>query len=162
MLVRIHPLRLRLAVPERDSGALRVGQTVQLTVEGDARAFSGRLARISPAISEDNRTLMVEAEVPNPQGELRPGAFARAAIVVEEARQAKPTVLVPASAVVTFAGVERVIGVEAGRAREREVKTGRRAGELVEVLDGIAAGEPVVVHPGNLVGGQPVKVVRDP
>ncbi len=160
VLVRIHPLRLRLAVPERDSGALRVGQTVLLTVEGDTREFSGRLARISPAISEDNRTLMVEAEVPNPQGELRPGAFARAAIVVEEARQAKPTVLVPASAVVTFAGVERVIGVEAGRAREREVKTGRRAGELVEVLDGIAAGEPVVVHPGNLVGGQPVKVVR--
>jgi RND family efflux transporter MFP subunit len=160
VLVRIHPLRLRLAVPERDSGALRVGQAVRLTVEGDTREFTGRLARISPAISEDNRTLMVEAEVPNPGGELRPGAFARAAIVVEEARQAKPTVLVPASAVVTFAGVERVIGVEAGRAREREVKTGRRAGELIEVLDGIAAGEPVVLHPGNLVGGQPVKVVR--
>jgi RND family efflux transporter MFP subunit len=162
VLVRIHPLRLRLAVPERDSGALRVGQTVRLTVEGDTREFTGRLVRISPAISEDNRTLMVEAEVPNQGGELRPGAFARAAIMVEEARQAKPTVLVPASAVVTFAGVERVIGVEAGRAREREVKTGRRAGELIEVLDGIAAGEPVVLHPGNLVGGQPVKVVREP
>jgi RND family efflux transporter MFP subunit len=159
VLVRMHPLRLRLAVPERDSGALAVGQKVELTVEGDPRTFTGRLARISPAISEDNRTLMVEAEVPNRDGELRPGAFARAAIVVEDARTARPTVLVPASAVVTLAGVDKVIGVEAGRAREREIKAGRRAGELVEVLDGIAAGEPVVVHPGNLVGGQPVKVV---
>jgi RND family efflux transporter MFP subunit len=160
VLVRTHPLRLRLAVPERDSGAVRVGQAVQLTVEGDARTWEGRVARISPAISEDNRTLMVEAEVPNQGGELRPGAFARAAIVVEEARTARPTVLVPASAIVSFAGIDKVLGVEGGRAKEREVRTGRRAGALVEVLAGVAAGEPVVVNPGNLVGGQPVRVVR--
>jgi multidrug efflux pump subunit AcrA (membrane-fusion protein) len=68
--------------------------------------------------------------------------------------------MVPASAIVSFAGVDKVLGVEGGRAREREVKTGRRAGELVEVLAGVTAGEPVVVNPGNLVGGQPVRVVR--
>jgi HlyD family secretion protein len=160
VLVRMHPLRLRLAVPEREAASLRVGQAVQLTVEGDARLWSGRVARISPAISEDNRTLLVEAEVPNRGGQLRPGAFARAAIVVEEARAARPAVLVPTAAVVTFAGLAKVIGVEAGRAREKEIRTGRHAGALTEVLEGVRAGDTVVVNPGNLVSGQPVKIVN--
>ncbi len=160
VLVRMHPLRLRLAVPEREAASLRVGQAVQLAVEGDARSWSGRIARISPAISEDNRTLLVEAEVPNRDGQLRPGAFARAAIVVEEARAAGPSVLVPTAAVVAFAGLTKVVGVEAGRAREREIRTGRHAGDLTEVLDGVKAGDVVVVNPGNLVSGQPVKIVK--
>ncbi len=82
-LVRTHPLRLRLAVPEREAGLVRVGQTVDLTVEGDPNKYQGRVARLSPAIAENNRTLMIEAEVPNGQGALRPGSFAKADIVVE-------------------------------------------------------------------------------
>ena len=56
-LVRIDPLRLRLAVPEREAGAVRVGQAVTLTVEGDPTKYEGRVARLSPAIAENNRTL---------------------------------------------------------------------------------------------------------
>ena len=48
--------------------------------------YTGRVARISPAISEDNRTLLVEAEVPNADGRLRPGSFAQAEIVIQAAR----------------------------------------------------------------------------
>jgi multidrug efflux pump subunit AcrA (membrane-fusion protein) len=69
-------------------------------------------------------------------------------------------VLVPASAIVTFAGIEKVLTVDGGKAVERRVRTGRRSGDDVEVLDGIAAGTPVVVAPGNLVGGQAVIVAR--
>lgn len=154
VLVKIDPLRLRLSIPERDARGVAAGQAVALTVEGDPDRHRGRVARISPAISEDNRTLLVEAEVPNRDGSLRPGAFARAEIVVEAAT---PAVLVPATSVVTFAGVDKVIGVEGGRAKEHMVRTGRRAGDRVEILDGIAAGDPVVVEPGNLVSGQPVR-----
>src|SRR6478672_4139320 len=109
VLVRVHPLRLRLAVPEREAAGIRTGQPVELTVEGDAKRHSGRIARISPSISEDSRTLMVEAEIPNPDGSLRPGGFARAEIVVLAGDTA---VLIPASAIVTFAGIEKVVGVE--------------------------------------------------
>ena len=112
-------------------------------------------ARISPAINEENRTLLVEAEVPNQDGRLRPGAFARAEIVTESE---DPAVLVPSSSVISFAGIEKVMSVEDGHAVEKRVKTGRRAGDRVEILEGIAAGEPVVLEPGNLVGGQPVRV----
>jgi RND family efflux transporter MFP subunit len=155
VLVRVHLLRLRLAVPEREAAGIRMGQPVELTVEGDAKRHSGRIARISPSISEDNRTLMVEAEIPNPDGSLRPGGFARAEIVVQAGDTA---VLIPASAIVTFAGIEKVVGVEGGKAIEHKVRTGRHAGDRVEIVDGVKAGDSVVVQPGNLVTGEPVRV----
>ncbi len=60
----------------------------------------------------------------------------------------------------TFAGLEKVFGVKDGRAVEQKIRTGRRSGDRVEILEGLAAGEPVVVDPGNLVGGTPVTVTR--
>jgi RND family efflux transporter MFP subunit len=156
-LVRIHPLRLRVAVPERESAAIRIGQAVRVRVEGDPAEHEGRVARLSPSIQEQNRTLVVEAEVPNRGRRLRPGSFARAEIVVEADRAA---VLVPATSVVSFAGVEKVFGVKDGVAVEKRIRSGRRAGDRVEVLEGLAAGEPVVAEPGNLAGGLPVTVIR--
>ena len=156
-LVRLHPLRLRVAVPERDAPAVRVGQEVRVRLEGDATEHPGRVARVSPAIQEQSRTLAVEAEVANRGGRLRPGSFARAEIVVEAGR---PAVLVPASAITTFAGLEKVFVVKDDRAVEKRVRTGRRAGDLVEILEGVAPGEPVVVEPGNLAAGTPVRVTQ--
>jgi RND family efflux transporter MFP subunit len=155
VLVRVHPLRLRLAVPEREAATLRTGQEVRVTVEGDPEVHAGRVARISPSISEANRTLMIEAEVPNQDARLRPGSFARAEIVTQSS---EPAVVVPASSIVRFAGIEKVMSVEGGKAVEKRVRTGRRAGDRIEIVDGVTAGEPVVLEPGNLVGGQPVRV----
>ena len=156
-LVRTDPLRLRLAVPEREAGLLRIGQSVDLTVEGDPNKYQGRVARLSPAIAENNRTLMIEAEVPNRRGDLRPGSFAKADILVEAGQR---IVTVPVDSIVTFAGIEKVLTVAKNSALEKRVHTGRRLDNQVEILDGISAGEPVIVQPGTLVGGQPVQVVR--
>lgn len=156
VLVRVHPLRLQLGVPEREAVGVKVGLPVRLSVDGDPGTYTGRVARISPAFSEENRTLLVEAEVPNSDGRLKPGSFAKAEIEIEAA---EPAVLVPASSIVSFAGIEKVIAVEEGKAVEKRVQTGRRSGDQIEILEGVAAGEAVVIQPGNLVGGQPVKVV---
>jgi RND family efflux transporter MFP subunit len=154
-LVKLHPLRLRLAVPEREATAVRVGQPVIVTVEGATGEHRGHVARISPAISEQNRTLLVEAEVPNQSAALRPGAFAKADIVLAGNLR---IVTVPGTAVVTFAGVEKVLTVDKGRAVEVRVTTGRRLGDRIEIVAGISAGTPVVGQPGNLTAGQPVAV----
>ena len=154
-LVRLHPLRLRLAVPEREAAGVQTGQAVRLTVEGDATEHVGRIARLSPAIQEQNRTLAIEAEIPNEKGLLRPGSFARASVVTQAAQ---PVVMVPASAIVTFAGIEKVITVKDGKSVERRVQTGRRDGARVEIVSGLDAGEPVVAEPGSLTGGQAVQV----
>ena len=156
-LVRVHPLRLRVAVPEREAATVRIGQPVKLTVEGDATEYGGRVARLSPAIQEQNRTLMIEAEIPNEKSVLRPGSFARASIVTQAAQ---PVVLVPASAIVTFAGIEKVMTVKDGKSVERRVQTGRKEGARVEIVSGLTAGEVVVAEPGNLTGGQAVSVVK--
>ena len=156
-LVRLHPLRLRVAVPEREAYGVQIGQAVRVTVEGRDEAQIGRVARISPAIQEQNRTLTIEAEIPNPTGVLRPGSFARAAIVTQTAQ---PVIMVPASALVSFAGIDKVLTVKDGKSAERRVQTGRREGARVEIVGGLSAGELVVTEPGNLTGGQPVTVTR--
>jgi multidrug efflux pump subunit AcrA (membrane-fusion protein) len=144
-------------VPERVAAGVHVGQLVNVKVEGDTTVYRGQVARLSPAISEEDRTLLVEAEVPNEHGRLRPGAFAEAEIVTEEGARA---VFVPASAIVTFAGIERVLTVQDGQSVEKRVQTGRRIGDRVEIIEGLRPEELVVVEPGNLVGGQPVTVSR--
>jgi membrane fusion protein, multidrug efflux system len=155
-LVRVHPLRLKLAVPEREAASIKKGQTVQVSVEGDQNRYYGKVARLSPALTTDNRTLMIEAEIPNEQGLLRPGAFAKAEIIVASEQ---PAVLVPKSAIVTFAGLDKVIVVENNQTLEKRVRTGRQTKDQVEILEGLKAGETIVVQPGNLVGGETVNPV---
>jgi RND family efflux transporter MFP subunit len=155
-IVRMDPLRLRAEVPEREASSVRIGQSVRVTVEGDSNVYAGRIARLSPAISPQNRMLLVEAEVRN-NGTLRPGAFARADIVIDQQTAA---LAVPVKALTTFAGVEKVVLVQDGKASEKTVTTGRRTAEWVEVVKGVQAGDVVVLDPGNLQPGQAVTVME--
>jgi RND family efflux transporter MFP subunit len=144
---------MRLDVPEREAPSVRKGQEVAVSVEGEAQAFSGKVVRIAPALEEASRSLIVEAEVDNARGLLRPGSFARAEIVTDSGSD---SIVVPASAVVVFAGIEKVVTVKDGKALERPVTTGRRTEQLVEILSGLDQGVPVVVEPGNLSTGTAV------
>jgi len=155
-MVRVNPLRLKLSIPEREAAGVRAGQNVEVHLEGDSQTYTGRLVRISPAISVDNRTLMAEAEIANENGLLRPGSFARADIITQAAA---PVVLVPASSVITFAGLTKVISVENNETTEKRIRVGRTSKGSVEILEGIKAGEPVVLEPGSLAAGEKVNPV---
>jgi RND family efflux transporter MFP subunit len=113
------------------------------------------VARIGAAIDESNRTLPVEAVVPNPDSALRPGQFATARIIVNDTDTA---LVIPPDAIVTFAGVQKVLTVEGGLAHEKRIRTGRREGDRVEVTEGLSGGEMVIRNPGDLVDGVPVRV----
>ena len=154
-IVRMDPLRLRAEIPERESHTVHTGQDVRVSVEGDASVYVGKIMRLSPVIAEQNRMLVVEADVRN-NGKLRPGSFAHAEIVTNDAKMA---VTVPNNAIVTFAGIEKVIVVQNGKAVEKPITTGRRSPEFTEIVAGISVGEKVIVDPGNLQSGQPVEVV---
>jgi RND family efflux transporter MFP subunit len=155
-IVRMNPLRLRAEVPERDAGTVRFGQNVRVSVEGDAKVYLGQIKRLSPVIAQQNRMLLVEADVQN-DGNLRPGSFAKAEIVTNDARMA---VTVPNNSIVTFAGIEKVIVVQNGKALEKPITTGRRSGDSTEVLAGVNVGDQVIVDPGNLQSGMVVEVVE--
>ena len=151
-LVKTDPLRLRLEVPERESPAVRSNQPVRLRIEGDTNTYTGRITRLSPALNEQNRMLLVEADVPN-RGALRAGLFARADIIVKEREDA---LSVPTNALTTFAGLEKVVVVREGKALEKNVATGRRRHDQVEIVSGLVPGETVVLNPGGLRTGQPL------
>ncbi len=155
-LVRLHPLRLRVEVPERESFGIRPGLGVKVTVEGDNNIYSGRVARISPAFQEQSRTLVVEAEVENQHGRLHPGSFAKADL---QTSASKAIVTIPPSALVTFAGIQKIFFVKDGKAIERTVVVGRKETDWVEITEGLKSGEMIVENPdATMVGGQPVIV----
>jgi RND family efflux transporter MFP subunit len=154
-VVQMHPLRLQTAVPEREARTIRTGQPVRVAVEGAPGTHSGRVARISPSFDETNRTLLVETEVSNTSGILRPGAFSHAEIVVAAGYKA---LLVPPAAVVSFAGIDRVFTAADGKASEKRIRAGRRTDAGVEILEGIKAGDEVILNPGNMVDGEAIIV----
>ena len=151
-IVRIDPLRLQVNVPERESHSIRTGQSVRVTVEGDSESYLGSVKRLSPTISEQSRALAVEADVRN-NGRLRPGAFVKAEIVTD---QTSTAVTIPSTAIVTFAGIDKVLVIENGKAMEKTVTTGRRGPDWIEIKAGVNVGQSVIVDPGNLQSGQPV------
>lgn len=150
-LVKLNPVRLRLDIPERDARLVKVGQAVNVRLEGDAASsFVGRVARVSPALLDTSRSLVVEAEIANPKGLLKPGSFVKAEI---DTGGGGAVLVVPSSSIVVFAGIEKVVLVKDKKAVERQVVTGRRSGDLVEIASGLGEGDAVVDRPGNLATG---------
>jgi RND family efflux transporter MFP subunit len=143
-LVRLHPLRLRLEVPERAAAKVRIGQRIDVRIEGGSPAQAGRVVRLSPAFEAQSRSLTIEGEIPNESGALRPGSFAEAGITVNPHATG---FAVPRSALISFAGVERVFVVREGVLEDRVVKTGRRLGnDRIEVVSGLETGAQVVLE----------------
>lgn len=155
-LVRIDPIRLRLEVPEREALAVRKGQRVRFRVDGDTNFYTAQVDRLSPAITQDNRMLQIEADVAN-DGRLRPGSFVRAEVVTDTVK----AIVLPRNAIVTFAGVEKVFVFGSGKAVERRVTTGPERGKEVEVTRGVKAGEVVILEPGAMREGQPVTIQKE-
>jgi len=156
-IVRIHPLRVELVVPESVIAAVRKGQKVLFTVQSYAdRQFSGTIAYVGPSVRPENRALVAEAVVPNPEALLHPGLFATARI---ELPATKPMTVVPAVAVRRDGAATKVFVVQGGRVEVRVVQTGREEGGLVEVVGGLKAGERVVTEGvERLTDGAPVTV----
>lgn len=140
-VVRIHPLRLELTVPEQFISQIRTGAPVALTVDAyPGQIFKGQVRFVSPSLHADQRALTVEAIVPNPDGTLKPGFFVTAEIQQPES---EPALLVPKSAIHTVTGTSRVFVVHADRVEERVVNTGQTSGDLIEIIKGVAADEVV-------------------
>jgi len=157
-LVADDPLKLRGDVPERFAEELAIGQPVQIKVDAYPNdAFDGQLLRVSPAANAENRSITVEATVPNPTHRLKPGFFAAANIVTRSDDQA---LVVPETAVITFAGVTKLFVVRDATAYERKVRVGTRDEQgLIEVLEGLQADEVVATSGlGKLENGMTVSI----
>jgi multidrug efflux pump subunit AcrA (membrane-fusion protein) len=155
-IVRINPLRVRIDIPEQAIPEISVGQSVSVTTSAwPDKNFSGRIARVSPNVTPASRTLTVEAEVENSSGALKPGQFATVRILQS---RAQPAVLVPARAVRSESGINRVFVIKDGHAQERLVQLGQTEGDLVQIKNGISGDEQVATsNIEQLADGMAVK-----
>jgi RND family efflux transporter MFP subunit len=158
-LVRADKLRFTAGVPESRATAIRVGQRVEIELrEGDASRVVTSISRVSPTVMQTSRSILIEADVPNPGLTLQAGLFAEAELVVNPDAQA---IVVPASAVSRFAGVQKVWLVTEGVARQQTVRTGREEPDRVEIVDGLATGSTLVRSATDGHDG-PVVAVEEP
>jgi membrane fusion protein (multidrug efflux system) len=154
-------LILRVNVPERELSKLSVGQVAELGFDAvPGRTFAGKIALISPYVNAETATFEVRIRVTDTDALLRPGMFARVAIVYER----KPDALqIPRTALLDGDGPPKVFVVQQGKALERAVQLGLSNGAMIEVVSGLKDGEQVVVvGQGALKPGATVRIVNTP
>lgn len=145
-LLRIDPLRLQLTIPSVQAGAVAVGQAVTARVDAfPGRTFEGKISAVNPLIAAESRSFMVEARVPNPGSQLKPGMFAVASIHQGRTERA---LLVPKRAVVEDVNTNsfRVFVIDKENiARVRVVQLAARQTEAdsTKILTGITEDERV-------------------
>ncbi|HKP71235.1 MAG TPA: efflux RND transporter periplasmic adaptor subunit [Pyrinomonadaceae bacterium] len=141
-LVRTSVLRVRIDVPEQDIGKVATGQGVSVSTSAwPDRNFAGTVVRISPSLNATARTLVVEAEIQNVDGLLKPGQFATVRITQSKP---EPAVMIPVKSVKTVGDTNSVFVVKDGIARETFVQLGLLEGEMIQVKSGVIEGDQVV------------------
>jgi len=136
-------LKFIFQVPERNSSFVTKKLPVQFSVDNyPGETFTGSVYLISPSVSTASRAFGVGALVTNTNFRLKANTFARGSLTLE---RAVPTPVIPLEAIVTFAGVTKVFVVEGNKAHARAVKVGRIQEGQQEILEGLKAGESVVV-----------------
>jgi RND family efflux transporter MFP subunit len=140
-LVRTDPLRLRIEIPERLGPWIKQGQVAEIESEAfEGRKFSGKISRISPTVDQAKRTFIVEALIPNPRNELKPGSYARARVPTNRRDAVK---LIPSRAINYVFGSNKAYVVKDDQIEARDVKLGDRFEQQVEILEGLSEGEVV-------------------
>jgi RND family efflux transporter MFP subunit len=148
-LAQTGTVRTYVNVPQVNAGAVRTGQPARLRVSNlPGRDFAGTVARTANALDPTNRTLLVEVEVPNPQGLLLPGMYAQ--VGLSNARS-NPPLLIPSDALIVRADGTLVAVLRPDHTVHlQRVDVGRDYGDRLEILGGLHQGDTIVPNPGDL------------
>ncbi len=156
-------MRLRFTVPQRDISRIRIGQSMDIFVDAYPElAFKGSISAIEPAVNIQSGLIQVQADIPNSEGKLRSGMFARANIILPTLSE---QITLPQTAITfTLYGDNVYIVSEVDgemRVQSHVVKVGERTADIAHVLEGVKEGD-VVVTSGQvrLSNGAKVRVVE--
>jgi RND family efflux transporter MFP subunit len=157
-LVRSEVLELTAALPARRANEVKPGQSVRFLADG--KAFSGKVARVSPTIDPASRSITAYVQIPNPRGELKGNTFSSGQII---AQTLNDVLVIPQPAVRTGQdGKPFVYRIAGGELEQVPVTVGLvdEARALVEVKDGLKPGDQVVVgNPGTLGRGMKAQII---
>jgi RND family efflux transporter MFP subunit len=157
-LATFSPLFADIFLSEQDSGRVKPGQEVQITLgAGEAEEVVGRVARVSPVVDNATGTVKVTAELRTNDARYRPGAFVRVAIETDVRGE---TILIPKRAIVEQDGESFVFVNDGETAVRRIVELGYEDGDAVEVRSGVKVGDKVIVAgQGKLKDGDKTRLV---
>ncbi len=157
----IGSLKLDFRVPEALLSKIAKDQDLNVRVDAYPKdTFSGKIFAIEPAIDAQTRTVLLRARVPNPEGKLKPGLFARVNLILERRGTA---LVVPEEAIVPKGNAFLVVKVVDGKAEFVPVKIGRRRPGEVEIVDGLKVNDTVITDGQiKLQPGAPVTVMGTP
>lgn len=153
-------LRLEAGVPANQIGRLRVGTPVEFEVSGLNRQFTGKIARINPVVDSATRQVRIYVDIPNVDQQLAAGLFAEGRVAMDTKR----AVAVPVTAVDSRGTTPVLHLLKGGRVQEAPVKLGVRddVAEKVEVLNGVAAGDTVLLGSAQgVTEGSRVRVLQE-
>lgn len=157
-IVKTHPMRLRLEMPENAAGVVRVGTGLDFTTDAaPGKTFQATVRELNPSLNEQSRTLMAEARLSNADPALRPGMFVQVKLILERGVQ---VAVVPKEAVYSVAGLTKVFVVRDGKLVECRIAPGQMLDQWMEVpTDVIKPGDQVVIsNLPQLSNGQVVNV----
>ena len=154
-LVRVDTLKAIGEIPEKMAPWVQSGQDVQLSVDAfPNKTIAGKISRISPAVNTPTRAFSFEATVPNGDGLLKPGTFARVHVPTS---LVEPVLTIPYGAMQYRYGVYRAFVVNGDHLVLHELKTGDRVNDRREILDGLKLGDRVALTDvDNLADGMKV------
>lgn len=158
-LVKTHPLRLRVEVPETATGAVKVGTELRFKTDAaPGSEFKATVRKLNPSLDSKSRTLTAEARLAQADGRLRPGMFVQVELVLSKGAEA---VVVPKQAVYTVAGLTKLFVIKDGRAQEHRITTGQEVQDWIEVpREAVNPGDQVAITQlSQLVPGLEVKAV---
>jgi RND family efflux transporter MFP subunit len=149
-IAQTNPLRTYVNVPQVSAPEVRVGQTATLsTADLPDRKFNGAVTRTANSLDPASRTLLVEIQVPNPDGKLMPGTYAQVDLNLP---RKDPPLLIPSDTLVVRSAGTLVALVDANNmVHFQNVTVGRDFGQRIEVLSGLKAGQRVIVNPNDSV-----------
>jgi membrane fusion protein (multidrug efflux system) len=154
------PMKVSFRVPERSLGQIAIDQEAQVSVDAYPKdVFAARVYFVDPVVDAATRTALIKALVPNPDGRLRPGMFADVTLTLDVRPDA---VVIPETAVIHDDQRTSVFVVEQDQAQPRAVRLGRRLPGQVEILEGLAAGEVVVIEGIQKLGPGSKVMIRAP
>ena len=140
-LENIDPIKVEFRVPETSLRLVREGQSIRVEVDAfPGESFTGEVYAIDPRIDAAGRSVAIRARIPNPDGKLRPGLFARVALVTAK----RMSVMAPETAIVPRGSEQYVYRVVDGKATLTRVTVGVRRDGLVELREGVKTGDTIV------------------
>ena len=141
-LQQINPLKMDFSIPDQYRSFIRLGSSVQFSVDGIQDTLSGSVSAVEPGADAMTRTIRIRAVVPNGKGQLTSGAFAHVIIPFTSSANA---ILIPSQCIIPTTRDKKVAVVRDGKAALVTVLIGNRTADKVEVTQGVQSGDTILV-----------------